>query len=54
MRTQLASARAGRITPEMAFVAAREGVEPEVVRSEIARGRAVLPANKSGIPSSSR
>jgi phosphomethylpyrimidine synthase len=44
-RTQLAAARAGEITPEMEFVAIREGVDPDVVRDEIAAGRAVLPAN---------
>jgi phosphomethylpyrimidine synthase len=44
-RTQLAAARAGVITPEMEFAAIREGVEPSVVRAEIAAGRAVLPAN---------
>ncbi|WP_433793345.1 phosphomethylpyrimidine synthase ThiC [Actinoplanes sp. CA-252034] len=44
-RTQLASARAGIITPEMEYVAVREGVAPELVRDEIAAGRAVLPAN---------
>jgi phosphomethylpyrimidine synthase len=43
--TQLAYARRGIITPEMEFVALREGVEAELVRSEIARGRAILPAN---------
>jgi phosphomethylpyrimidine synthase len=66
--TQLLAARAGRITPEMEFVAIRENlrrsasdagprdgedfgaslpdlVTPEFVREEIARGRAVLPAN---------
>lgn len=43
--TQLHYARRGEITPEMEFVALREGVEPELVRSEIARGRAILPAN---------
>lgn len=43
--TQLHYARRGEITPEMAFVAVREGVEPEFVRSEIAAGRAILPAN---------
>jgi len=43
--SQLHYARRGEITPEMEFVAIREGVEPELVRSEIARGRAVLPAN---------
>jgi phosphomethylpyrimidine synthase len=43
--TQLAYARAGVITPEMEFVAVREGMAAEVVRDEIAAGRAVLPAN---------
>src|SRR5689334_373953 len=46
-RTQLAAARAGDITPEMEFVAVREGVDPAVVRDEIAAGRAVLPANRN-------
>lgn len=43
--TQLAYARRGEITPEMEFVALRENLEPEVVRAELAAGRAVLPAN---------
>ncbi len=43
--TQLHYARRGEVTPEMAFVAVREGVAPEVVRDEIAAGRAILPAN---------
>jgi phosphomethylpyrimidine synthase len=43
--TQLAYARQGVVTAEMEFVALREGLEPEFVRDEIARGRAVLPAN---------
>lgn len=43
--TQMHYARQGIITPEMEFVALREGVPPEFVRDEIARGRAVLPAN---------
>jgi phosphomethylpyrimidine synthase len=43
--TQLHYARRGEITPEMEFIAIREGVEPEVVRSEVARGRAIIPAN---------
>ncbi|MGV9822717.1 phosphomethylpyrimidine synthase ThiC [Nocardia xishanensis] len=43
--TQLAWARQGIITPEMRFIAAREGVEPELVRDEVAAGRAVIPAN---------
>ncbi|MBW2279820.1 MAG: phosphomethylpyrimidine synthase ThiC [Deltaproteobacteria bacterium] len=43
--TQMHYARQGRITPEMEFVAIREACEPEFVRSEIASGRAILPAN---------
>ena len=43
--TQLESARAGTITPEMAFVAKREDLSPELIRSEVARGRMVIPAN---------
>lgn len=43
--TQLARARRGEITPEMEFVAVREGVTAEFVRDELAAGRAVLPAN---------
>lgn len=43
--TQMAHARRGEITPEMEFVALREGVTPEFVCDELARGRAVLPAS---------
>src|SRR5438874_12568652 len=43
--TQLHYARRGDVTPEMAFVALREGLEPELVRDEVARGRAIIPAN---------
>ena len=43
--TQLVWARAGVVTPEMAYVAVREGLPPELVRDEVARGRAVIPAN---------
>jgi phosphomethylpyrimidine synthase len=43
--TQLAYARAGIITPEVEFVALREGLAPEFVRDEVARGRAVVPVN---------
>ncbi|MCG5531831.1 phosphomethylpyrimidine synthase ThiC [Halorhodospira sp. 9621] len=43
--TQLDHARAGVITPEMEYVALREGLSAEFVRDEIARGRAVIPAN---------
>lgn len=44
--TQLLSARAGDITPEMEFVAKREDLTPELVRDEVAAGRMVIPANK--------
>ncbi|WP_084522152.1 phosphomethylpyrimidine synthase ThiC [Nocardia uniformis] len=43
--TQLAWAREGIITKEMRYIAAREGVDPELVREEVAAGRAVIPAN---------
>jgi phosphomethylpyrimidine synthase len=43
--TQLAYARRGEITPEMEFIAAREALPAEFVRSEVARGRAIIPAN---------
>src|ERR1700743_2402313 len=43
--TQLQRARAGEITAEMAFIAAREQMPAELVRDEVALGRAVIPAN---------
>ena len=43
--TQMAYARRGEITPEMEFVAIRENVDPVIVREEVARGRAIIPAN---------
>ncbi|NSL50980.1 phosphomethylpyrimidine synthase ThiC [Calidifontibacillus erzurumensis] len=43
--TQLHYARKGIITPEMEFIAIRENVKPEFVRDEVARGRAIIPAN---------
>jgi phosphomethylpyrimidine synthase len=43
--TQMHYARRGEITPEMEFVALREGMDPEFVRSEVARGRAIIPSN---------
>jgi len=43
--TQMHYARRGEITPEMEFIAIREGVTPEHVRDEVARGRAIIPAN---------
>ncbi|KAL4438520.1 hypothetical protein ABPG77_000168 [Micractinium sp. CCAP 211/92] len=46
VHTQMYYARQGVVTEEMAFAAAREGLDPEFVRSEVARGRAIIPANK--------
>ncbi|HWP86116.1 MAG TPA: phosphomethylpyrimidine synthase ThiC [Terriglobia bacterium] len=43
--TQLHYARQGRITEEMEYVARRENLDPELVRSEVARGRMIIPAN---------
>ncbi len=43
--TQMHYAKRGEITPEMEFIAIRENVDPEFVRSEVARGRAIIPAN---------
>ncbi|HEX8394271.1 MAG TPA: phosphomethylpyrimidine synthase ThiC [Longimicrobium sp.] len=43
--TQMGYARRGEITPEMEYVALREGMDAEFVRSEVARGRAIIPAN---------
>jgi phosphomethylpyrimidine synthase len=49
--TQLAYARAGVITPEMEYIAVRESlgrtgaITAEFVRSEVAAGRAIIPAN---------
>jgi len=43
--TQMHYAKRGEITPEMEFIALRENVQPEMVRDEVARGRAIIPAN---------
>jgi phosphomethylpyrimidine synthase len=43
--SQMHFARQGVATEEMRFVAGREKIEPELVRSEIARGRMIIPAN---------
>lgn len=51
-KTQLQLAREGIITPEMEYIAKRENIgckvpffTPEMVREEVAEGRAVIPAN---------
>src|ERR1700682_5807316 len=43
--SQMHLAKRGIITEEMHYVAKREKLEPELVRSEVARGRAIIPAN---------
>ncbi len=43
--TQMHYARRGEVTPEMEFIALREGLDPRFVRDEVARGRAIIPAN---------
>lgn len=43
--TQMHYAKKGIITPEMEFIAIRENMDPEFVRSEVAAGRAIIPAN---------
>ena len=45
--SQMHYARRGMITEEMQFVALRENVDAEFVRSEVARGRAIIPANRN-------
>jgi len=43
--TQMHYARKGMVTPEMEYVAIREGLSPDFVRDEVARGRAIIPVN---------
>src|SRR5690348_8396292 len=45
IRTQIHYARKGMITGEMEYVAKRESLDPELIRSEVARGRMIIPAN---------
>jgi phosphomethylpyrimidine synthase len=47
MTTQMAAARRGEITAAMRRAAERERVDPEVVREELARGTAIVPANRN-------
>src|SRR5690242_18340406 len=43
--SQMHFARLGIVTEEMAYVAKREKLDAELVRGEVARGRAIIPAN---------
>jgi phosphomethylpyrimidine synthase len=45
--SQMHYARRGIVTEEMEFIAIRENVDPEFVRSEVAIGRAIIPANRN-------
>jgi phosphomethylpyrimidine synthase len=45
VRTQMYYAKQGIITEEMHYVAQVENLSPELVRSEVARGRMIIPAN---------
>lgn len=45
IRTQMHYARKGVITQEMEYVAKREQVTADLIRSEVARGRMIIPAN---------
>jgi phosphomethylpyrimidine synthase len=45
--TQIGRARAGEVTPAMERVAERERVDPEFVREQVAKGQAVIPANRN-------
>lgn len=43
--TQVLSARAGQITPEMEFVAAREKIDVKIIQAGLAKGTIVIPRN---------
>jgi phosphomethylpyrimidine synthase len=45
IRTQMHYARRDVVTQEMEYIAKREHVTPELIRSEVARGRMIIPAN---------
>ena len=44
-RTQMHYAKKGIITEEMEYIAKIENLSPELIRSEVARGRLIIPAN---------
>jgi phosphomethylpyrimidine synthase len=46
MATQIQTAKASKITPEIKAVAQYEKLRPEFVRDEVSAGRVVIPANK--------
>ncbi|MEO0143351.1 MAG: phosphomethylpyrimidine synthase ThiC [candidate division WOR-3 bacterium] len=44
--TQLQYAIAGKITPEMEYVAQSEGLDPRIIMEKVKEGKVVIPANK--------
>src|SRR5258706_15643680 len=50
--TQIEAARKNIVTPEMEYVARREDLDAELIRSEVARGRMVIPANPAHLAKS--
>ena len=45
VKTQMYYAKKGVITEEMEYIAKKENLTPELIRSEVARGRLIIPAN---------
>lgn len=45
IKTQLHYAKKGIITPEMEYIANKEGISSETIRKEVAKGRLIIPAN---------
>ena len=45
--TQMDAARRGLITPQMEAVAAKERIDVETLRQQLANGTAIIPANKN-------
>jgi len=44
-RTQMYYAKKGIITEEMEYIAKKENLDPEIIRSEVEKGRLIIPAN---------
>lgn len=45
IKTQLHYAKKGIVTPEMEYIANKEGISSETIRKEVAKGRLIIPAN---------
>lgn len=44
-KTQMHYARQGLVTEEMQYVAKKEGLDPDLVRKEVSKGRMIIPSN---------